>query len=71
LYGVPYVLLRDGNASRSRHIGNQFTLELDWQVHPLVNLQLFCTYFVAGPFLRETGAGRDLTFLAPRLAVRF
>lgn len=71
LYGVPYVLMRDDGGSRAHHIGNQFSLEMDFQANPYLNFELFVTYFMAGKFLRDTGAGKNLTFIAPRVTFRF
>ena len=71
LYAVPYVPIRAAGASRARHIGNQYTLTGSWEPTAFWSCELFVTYFTAGRFLRETGAGRNLTFVAPRLTLRF
>jgi hypothetical protein len=71
LYAVPYVPIRAAGPSRARHIGNQYTLMGNWEPTGFLSCELFVTYFTAGRFLQETGAGRDLTFVAPRLTFRF
>ena len=71
LYGVPYVPLREDGGSRSRRIGDQFSLAAAWQTNPYLGFELFLTHFVAGKFLKDTGAGRNLTFIAPRVTFRF
>ncbi len=71
LYGVPYVLLREDGGSQSRRIGDQFSLTAAWQANSYLGFELFFTYFVAGNFLKDTGAGRNLTFIAPRVTFRF
>jgi hypothetical protein len=71
LYGVPYVLLRGDGGSQSRRIGDQFSLAAAWQTNPYLSFELFLTHFVAGKFLKDTGAGRNLTFIAPRVTFRF
>jgi hypothetical protein len=71
LYAVPYVMLREDGGSRSRRIGDQFSLEAAWQANPYLGFELFFTHFVAGSFLKDTGAGRNLTFVAPRVTFRF
>jgi hypothetical protein len=71
LYGVPYVLLRGDGGSQSRHIGDQFSLQAAWQPNPYLSFELFCTYFAAGKFLKDTGSARNLTFIAPRMTFRF
>jgi hypothetical protein len=71
LYSVPYVLNRPGNPSQSSYIGNQLTLELDWQVQRHWELELFLTNFWAGTFLKESGPGRNQTYVSPRVTFRF
>ncbi|WP_310397912.1 alginate export family protein [Hymenobacter sp.] len=71
LYTAPYVLARPGNETQSRHIGYQYTLEVEWALNDFVAFEGFLTYFAAGQFLRESDAGRDITFFAPRLTLRF
>jgi hypothetical protein len=71
LYTVPYVLIREAGDSRARHIGNQYTVQGAWAANDFLSCELFLTYFAAGRFLKETGPGRDLTFVAPRLTFKF
>lgn len=71
LYSVPYVLNRPGNASQARYIGNQLTMEMDWNVQRHWELELFLTYFQAGSFLKESGPGLNQTYLSPRVTFRF
>lgn len=71
LYTVPYELLRPAKPARSTYVGNQPTIQAEWDLQRHVKLELFLTYFSAGPFLRESGAGRDLTYLASRITFRF
>jgi hypothetical protein len=71
LYTAPYVLNRPGNPDQARHIGNQYTLEVEWEINDFVAFEGFLTYFAAGQFLRDSGSGRDILFLAPRLTLRF
>jgi hypothetical protein len=71
LYSVPYVLNRPGNASQATYVGDQLTLEMDWQVQRHWELELFLTYFRAGAFLKESGPGLDQTYVLPRVTFRF
>ncbi|GAB3584558.1 alginate export family protein [Hymenobacter daeguensis] len=71
LYSVPYVLNRPGNAGQSKYIGNQLTMELDWQAQRHWELELFVTYFQAGAFLEQSGPGRNQTYVSPRVTFRF
>ena len=70
-YSMPYVLERPGNPNQSAYIGDQLTAEVDWDVHRHVRFELFLTYFRAGDFLKQTGAGRDIMFFSPRVTYRF
>ncbi|WP_166648205.1 alginate export family protein [Hymenobacter sp. UV11] len=71
LYRVPYVLNRPGNPGQARYIGDQLTLEGDWQASRHWELELFLTYFRAGQFLRDSGPGLDQTYVSPRVTFRF
>jgi hypothetical protein len=71
LYSVPYVLLRESSRSRAAYTGDQLTLEADWQISRHLQLEGFCTYFRAGEFLKQTGAGKNLTFLSSRFTFKF
>jgi hypothetical protein len=71
LYSVPYVLKRSGNATQSRYVGDQLTMEMDWQVQRHWELELFVTYFRAGAFLQQSGSGLDQTYVSPRVTFRF
>ncbi len=71
LYGVPYVLVRESSTSRSRYIGDQLSLEADWQANRYLQLEGFFTFFRAGPFLKETGPGKNLVYLSSRITFKF
>jgi hypothetical protein len=71
LYSVPYVLLRESNGSRGAYIGDQLTLEADWEISRHVQLEGFCTYFRAGAFLKQTGEAKNLVYLSSRFTFKF
>jgi hypothetical protein len=71
IYTVPYVLVRPAKPSRSAYVGNQPTIQAEWDLQRHFKLELFLTYFRAGPALRESGPGRDLTYIAFRVTFRF
>ena len=71
LYGVPYVLLRESSGSRAAYTGDQLSLEADWQLNRHLQLEAFCTLFRAGRFLKQTGAGKNLTYLSTRVTFKF
>jgi hypothetical protein len=70
-YSMPYVLERPGTPDQSAYIGDQMTIQADWDVHRHVQFELFLTYFRAGNFLKQSGQGRDITFFSPRVTYRF
>jgi hypothetical protein len=70
-YGTPYVLERTGNRAQSAHVGNQYSIESEWDVQRHWKLELFLTYFRAGTFLRKSGKGRNLTYISPRVTFLF
>ena len=71
VYKVAYNLLVPSGNSRARYIGEQYTLEVHWQLTPPLSFHLFTTYFNTGRFLQESGAGQDIIFIAPRMTYMF
>ncbi len=71
VYAVPYNLLIASGNSRARHIGNQYSVEAEWQVNRQLSFEFFLTYFTAGRFIREAVGGQAITFIAPRVSYRF
>jgi hypothetical protein len=58
----PRGLIRPGNLSRERYVGNQEELELSWEVDRHLTLRPIFNYFFAGPFLHETPPGKDIVY---------
>lgn len=71
LYTVPYELTRESGNSQARFIGSQYTLTGTWELNGFLSLEVFGTYFQTGRFLFETGTSRNITYLAPRLTLKF
>ena len=57
--------------SEDRYTGVQFTLSYLYQFTPHWTFMLDGAFFPAGPFIRETGVGNDLFYLAPQLTFKF
>lgn len=55
IYDVPGQQIRPAAATRSRHIGNQVELSMDWQASTTLALSASLAVFAAGSYLRETG----------------
>lgn len=71
VYRVPYSLIVPSGNSSARYIGEQYTTEIHWQVTPPLSFHLFTTYFKTGRFLKESGAVKDILFIAPRMTYMF
>ena len=71
VYKVPYNIIVPSGDSRARYIGEQYTAELHWQITAPLSFHLFTTYFNTGRFLQESGAGKDIIFIAPRMTYMF
>jgi hypothetical protein len=71
LYSVPYVLIRENSGSRAAYIGDQLTLEADWQISRHLQLEGFCTFFRAGEFLKQSGESKNIVYLSSRVTFKF
>lgn len=59
--GQPQV---SGTLTSARFVGTQFTVGTQWQPTARFTIQFVYTHFFAGPFLVESGVGRDVDFIA-------
>ena len=66
--GNDQIILLD---SEERYTGLQLTLSYQYLLSPHWTLRLDAAYFPAGPFIRETGVGDNLFYLAPQLTFKF
>jgi hypothetical protein len=64
-------LLRADSGSRSRYVGTQAELLLEYQVGRHVSAATSYSIFTAGPFIQETGADETIHFVAFELMYRF
>jgi hypothetical protein len=64
VYSVPGSLLRPAGESRARFVGHRPGIEARWQIDRHAWLQADYGVFFAGPFLKETGPGRNLNYWA-------
>ena len=62
IYGVPGNLVRGGDESAPRHVGNQVEAVLGWQAGPL-SVSASYSIFVPGGFIRATGSARTVHML--------
>jgi hypothetical protein len=47
------------------------SVEDDWQANRHLQREAFCTLFRAGPFLKQTGPGKNLTYLSTQITFKF
>ena len=71
IYGPAVNVLRSGDASAARFVGDQVELALGWRVNRHVTFTGDYARFYAGDFLKETPPGRDVTYFSAWVAFRF
>lgn len=71
IYSIGNGLLKTGQASRARYVGTQPEVELKWQVDRHLAIKGIFVFFDAGPFIRETPPGKDITYLGTMATYRF
>lgn len=71
VYGVPGNLLVSGGRSSARFVGDRPGLEVRWQVTRHAYLQGDYGIFYAGPFLRQSGNGKNLNYTSVWIGYKF
>jgi hypothetical protein len=71
VYGNGMNLLRSGRTNRASYIGSQPGLWMEWRLNPHITFTAKYGYFFAGPFLRQTGPGRNMNYVKTEVAYRF
>jgi hypothetical protein len=69
-YTTPLNAVPGTSTSDGRYIGNQFDLELDWQIDRHIRLNAYYVHFFAGETLRDAG-GEDVDVVVVQAAYRF
>jgi hypothetical protein len=64
LYGVPGNLLRSGEGTRARFVGQSPGVEAKWQADRHLSFTLNLSLFSAGPFLDAFPPARTITYIA-------
>jgi hypothetical protein len=70
IYSPAGALLRSGRVSRAQHVGEQASVQPEWRIDGHLSLTANDTHFLAGRFLRETGPGKDIDYVAAWLQYR-
>jgi hypothetical protein len=71
IYDLTGAVVRPGNTSSSRTIGNEFDISLNYQVSKHFSAYTGYGHLFAGPFLRETGPHSDIDFFYASLTYTF
>ena len=71
IYDIPGFLIVSGAGSRARPIGRAVKAGFDWQANRHLSFEAEFQHFWAGAFLRESGRGRPIRFLAAWATYRF
>ncbi len=66
-------LVRSGAGTKSRYVGSQPALTVTWEPSRSWTLAADLEYFLAGPFLRESGpaAEKNVTFASLTVTYRY
>jgi hypothetical protein len=71
IYNPAGVLLRAGETSRAHHVGEQLAVQVEWRIDRHLTLAANYTHFFAGDFIRESGPGKDIDYVAAWVQYRF
>ena len=71
IYGNAVNLVRSGQGSRARYIGSAPTVQTEWEAERHMTLTMNYTHFFAGTYLRQSGPGKDVDFVATWVTYRF
>ncbi|HEY3307160.1 MAG TPA: alginate export family protein [Desulfuromonadaceae bacterium] len=71
IYNNAVALVRSGRNSSSRYIGSQPQAQLEWNLDRHITFVAVYAHFFAGPFLRESGPGKDVDYATTWLTYKF
>lgn len=71
LYGNAVNLVRTGQTSDARYIGNQPLAQVEWRIDRHVTLTTVYAHFFAGQFLEESGPGKDVDYFSTWMTYKF
>jgi hypothetical protein len=71
IYDVPGQQIRPAGAARSRHVGNQLELSMDWQASATLALSASLAVFSAGSYLRQTGEASPTRMMSLEATYKF
>src|SRR5438874_3230164 len=71
VYGNAVNLVRSGQTSNSRYVGNQAQLLTEWRANRHFTVTAAYAHFFAGAFLKESGPGKDVDYASAWATFRF
>jgi hypothetical protein len=71
LYNNAVALVRSGKTSDARYVGSMSQSQLLWGIDRHLSFAAIYGHFFAGPFLQETGPGKDVDYLTSWLCYKF
>lgn len=71
IYGPNVAMIYSGKTSSQKLIGHQYSTYLEYVPNNFIYLRGEFTWFKAGAFLKEAGPGKDITFAAATVQLKF
>ena len=71
IYGIAVNLLRTGQQSNARYIGNQLQARADWEIDRHFSASLVYAHFFPGDFLKQTPPGKDVDYFSAWVTYKF
>ena len=71
IYGPGGNVVRRPGTSQARYVGTDVDFSFNWEINRYLLLEVSGGYFFAGPFIEESGPGRNMYYVGPTLHYRF
>jgi len=71
IYGPNAILIYSGQGNSRKKIGNQLSADLVYTPNPFLYFRAEIAWFIAGPFIKTSGVGKDILFIAFTSQLRF
>ncbi len=71
IYNSSVTLVRSGKNSTARYIGSQPQAQLQWNIDRHITFSAIYAHFFSGPFLKETGAAKDVDYVTTWITYKF
>ena len=71
IYNPGGQLLRSGEGTDARHVGNELSLNATWQINPHASFTAIYAHFFPGNFVENTGSAEDIDFIELTLKILF